>query len=126
MNDEQYIQLTEALNNLNQNTVATNNSVQELKEYFIKKDKEEEKEKQEAEKQAKEEAEIKEQEEAEAQTKAEQTREAQQTQEEIYTEQLQNINTQLEVTNGMLVGNFVTDGIICGVLLLTILWNKLN
>ena len=126
MNDEQYIELKESIDALNQNTVTTNNSIKELQEYFIKKDKEAEKEKQQAEKQAQEEAEIKEQEEAEAQTKAEQTREAQQTQEEIYTEQLQNINTQLEATNGMLVGNYVTDGIICGVLLLTILWNKLN
>ena len=130
MNDEQYIALQEALDTLNENTVVTNNSIQELHHYIIKKDKEAQEEKERAEQEAIEKAE-KEAEEKEEKTKAEQeeqqTRDAQaQTQEEIYTEQLQNINTQLEVTNGMLVGNFVTDGIICGVLLLTILWNKIN
>ena len=122
MNEEQYTEITEALNNLNQNTVVTNNKLDELQHYFIRKDEEEEK----AQKKAQQEAEEKEAN-TKAQEEEQQTREAQQqTQEEIYTEQLQNINSQLEATNGMLVGNFVTDGIICGVLLLTILWNKLN
>ena len=130
MNEEQYTELTEALNNLNQNTVVTNNKIDELQHYFIRKDEEEEKAQKKAQQEAEEKAQ-KEAEEKEANTKAQEeeqlTREAQQqTQDEIYTEQLQNINSQLEATNGMLVGNFVTDGIICGVLLLTILWNKLN
>ena len=112
MTEEQYIELNNAINHLDNTTNETNNAIKDLTEYLQEKDEKEQKEKEEK---------------AEVETKQSETRDAQQqTQEEIYTEQLQNINTQLEATNGMLVGNFVTDGIICGVLLLTILWNKLN
>lgn len=119
MNEEQYNSLSQSLNDLNQNTVATNNSINELYEYFLIKDKKAQEEK---EKQAKLDAENQEK----AETEQTQAEEEQATQEQTYTEQLQNINTQLETTNGMLVGTFVTQGILCGVLLFTILWNKLN
>lgn len=119
-----------ALDKLNENQVATNNSINELNHYIIEKDKKEEKEKANAEKEAKEIAE-KEAEETENKNKEQEKRELtksqqEQEQQEIYQEQIHILSDGISTQNGMIAGQFVTDGIIAGVLLLTILWNKLQ
>lgn len=124
--EENNKELIDAINELAKNQVQTNNSIKELQEYLIIKDRQEEEAKQKEQEIAEEDAlraeEAKDIEKQEQQTRAEE----QKSQDEIYTEQLQNVNTQIEATNGMIAGQYITNGIICGVLLLTILWNKLN
>ena len=119
-----------ALDKLNENQVATNNAISELQHYIIEKDKAEEKEKKQAQQEAEEKAEAEAQE-TENQKKEAETKEAEnntkaEQETETYTELLQSTSDGIAVNNGLIAGQYVTDGILCGVLLLTILWNKLQ
>ena len=122
--------LLQALNDLNQNSVATNNSIKELTEYLIIKDRQEKQKEdtlnKEAEQAEKEEAELQEQkEQEEASAKAEQSAKAD-AQTETYTELLTDIRSELQLQNQMISGQFLFFGIICGILLFKILWDKLT
>ena len=93
--------LLQALNTLNENSVATNNSIKELQEYFIIKDRQqkqkEETEQKQAEQAEKQEAEIKEQKEQEEQSVlAEQSAKAD-AQTDTYTELLTEINEGIQL-----------------------------
>ena len=122
--------LLQALNELNENSVATNNSIKELQEYFIIKDRQEKQREDTLNKQAeqaeKEEAELQEQkEQEEASVKAEQSAKAD-AQEQTYTELLMDIRSELQLQNQIISGQFLFFGIICGILLFKILWDKLT
>ena len=122
--------LLQALNDLNQTSVATNNSIKELTEYFIIKDKQEKQKEDTLNKQAeqaeKEEAEIQEQkEQEEASAQAEQSARADAQTEEFET-LLADIRAEQQLTNQLLSGQFLFFGIICGILLFKILWDKLT
>ena len=121
--------LLQALNDLNQNSVATNNSIKELTEYLIIKDKQEKQKEdtlnKKAEQAEKEEAEIQEQkEQEEASAQAEQSARAD-VQTEEYETLLTDIRAEQQLTNQLLTGQFLFFGIICGILLFKILWDKL-
>ena len=122
--------LLQALNDLNQNSVATNNSIKELTEYLIIKDKQEKQKEDTLNKQAeqaeKEEAEIQEQkEQEEASAKAEESALAD-AQTEEYETLLADIRAEQQLNNQLLSGQFLFFGIICGILLFKILWDKLT
>ena len=122
--------LLQALNDLNQNSVATNNSIKELTEYLIIKDRQEKQKEETLNKQSeqaeKEEAEIQEQkEQEEASAKAEQSAKAD-AQSQTYEELLIDIRSEVQLTNQLLSGQFLFFGIICGILLFKILWDKLT
>lgn len=119
MNEEQYTELNESIDRLSNTTKDNNNAVNDLREYLEEKDQKEE-EKEQAEK-----------EEAEAKAEETETKEAEDSAKneedtQTYTELLQSIDNGITVQNGLIAGQFVTDGILCGVILLTVLWNKLN
>lgn len=123
-------EILQAINNLNDNTVGVNNSIKELQEYFILKEKREQQEKETLKKQQeqaeKEQAQIDEQntkevESAEAEQQAKSDAET-----ETYTELLTDIRQEQILTNQMFAGQFLFEGVITGVLLFTIIWNKLT
>lgn len=123
-------ELLEALNNLNENTVATNNSVKELQEYFILKDKKEQQEKatreKQAEQEAKEQAELDEQSAKEEESaKAEQSAKADQ-ETETYTELLTEINEGIQLNNQLMVVQSIYIGIVVGLLFIKILVDRLT
>lgn len=123
-------ELLEALNNLNENTVATNNSVKELQEYFIIKDKKEQQEKATREKQeeqeAKEQAELDEQSAKEEESaKAEQSAKADQ-ETETYTELLTQINEGIQLNNQLMVVQSIYIGIVVGLLFIKIFVDRLT
>lgn len=104
---------------LNESTVSNGERLDEITEYLITQDK----------LQSKKESDLKkaQEEQSEKDIKANEEKEqAQQEQTETYTELLQNVSNQLEVQNALLSGQNFMSGIICGVLLFTILWNKIN
>lgn len=115
MTDEQYTELNESIDRLSNNTQDTNNAVNDLREYLQDKDNKQ------AEAEA--EAEQKAQEETEHQTE-QQTAEQESTETEIQL--LTEVKQELQLQNQMIAGSFMMSGIICGVLLFTILWNKFN
>lgn len=122
--------LLEALNELNKNSIATNNSIKELNEYLIIKDKQDQQEKETQKKQSEqaeiEESEIQEQQEQEQQSAlAEQSAKAD-AQNQEYTTLLTDIRSELQLNNALISGQFMMFGIICGILLFKILWDKLN
>lgn len=122
--------LLEALQQLNQSTVATNKSVQDLQEYFIAKDRKEKQEaetlQKQAEQEGKEKAELEEQQKREQESaEAEETAKAD-SQTETYTELLTNIRDEIQLNNQLISGQFLMFGIICGILLFKILWDKLT
>lgn len=119
MTDEQYTELNESIDRLSNNTQDTNNAVNDLREYLQDKDAEQQEKEEKEQEQAQADAEENANKEQEQNTKSEE-------QTQTYTELLQSIDEGITVQNGLLVGQFVTDGILCGVLLLTVLWNKLN
>ena len=104
---------------LNQGIVSNGERLDQINEYLILKDKEEKKEKQAAEKKAAEDNEA-------AEKQAAETREAQQQTEETYTELLTEIKQEQQLTNQMFAGQFLLFGIITGILLFKILWDKLT
>ena len=115
--------ILDALNSLNDNTVANNDSIKELTEYLISKD---EKEKEEQEKNEelraeKEETESKEQETA----KAEESAKAD-SQTETYTELLTSINDNVILTNHLIAGQIFFMGALLGTLLIKILFERFS
>lgn len=123
-------ELLEALNNLNDNTVATNNSVKELQEYFILKDRKEQQEKatqeKQAEQEAKEKAELDEQSAKEEESaKAEQSAKAD-AETETYTELLTEINEGIQLNNQLLVVQSIYIGIVVGLLFIKILVDRIT
>lgn len=123
-------ELLEALNNLNDNTVATNNSVKELQEYFILKDRKEQQEKatqeKQAEQEAKEKAELDEQSAKEEESaKAEQSAKADQ-ETQTYTELLTEINEGIQLNNQLMVVQSIYIGIVVGLLFIKILVDRIT
>lgn len=123
-------EILNALNDLNANTVATNNSIKELQEYFIIKDKKELQEKETLKKQeeenAKVEAELKDQEAKEEESaKAEQSAKADQ-ETETYTELLTDINEGIQLNNQLMVVQSIYIGIVVGLLFIKIFVDRLT
>lgn len=130
-------ELLEALQDLNASSVSTNNSIKELMEYIVTKDRQEEqrlvteqkqaeqaeKEKQESEKQASEE-----QASADAEAKAVEEQKEAEEQEltQTYAETLQSINDGVQLTNQLLTVQGIYLGIVCGLLFIKILFDRLK
>ena len=129
-NSIDFTPLIEEIQILNQGIVSNGERLDQINEYLILKDKEEKKEKQAAEEQAAEENEAAEKQAAEeneaAEKQAAETREAQQQTEETYMELLTEIMEEQQLTNQMFAGQFLLFGIITGILLFKILWDKLT
>ena len=129
-NSIDFTPLIEEIQILNQGIVSNGERLDQINEYLILKDKEEKKEKQAAEEQAAEENEAAEKQAAEeneaAEKQAAETREAQQQTEETYMELLTEIKEEQQLTNQMFAGQFLLFGIITGILLFKILWDKLT
>lgn len=130
MNEEQVTNsdILNAINELNQNSVATNNSIKELQEYFILKDRKEEQKEATAKKQEEEQKqtqeELQEQQKKEEESAlAEQTAKAD-TQTETYTELLVEIRDKQELSNEIFAGQLFFTGMIAGLLIGIILWNR--
>jgi F0F1-type ATP synthase assembly protein I len=122
--------LLNALNKLYESSDSTNKSVQELQAYFIAKDKKEKQEaetlKKQQEQEAQEQAELEEQQQRETESvEAEQSAKAD-AETETYTELLTDIRDQIQLNNQLISGQFLMFGIICGILLFKILWDKLT
>lgn len=118
-----------ALQDLNANTVATNDSVKELQEYLIIQQKKEDQEKATLKKQAEQEAEeqavideqtAKEEESALAESNAKAEAET-----ETYTELLTDIRDQISLNNELLVVNGIYIGIVVGLLFMKVLFDRL-
>lgn len=121
-------ELLDAINELNQNSVATNNSIKELQEYFILKDRKEEQKEATAKKQEEEQKQTQE-ELQDQQKKEEQSALAEQsakadTQTETYTELLVEIRDKQELSNEIFAGQLFFTGMIAGLLIGIILWNR--
>lgn len=121
-------QILNALNDLNSNTIATNNSIKELQEYLISKDRKEQQE--EATKAKQEEQEALKQAELDEQTAkeeesamAEQSAKADQVT-DTYTELLTDINNNVVLSNNIFAGQLLFTGIISGILLGKILFDR--
>lgn len=123
-------EILQAINNLNDNTVGVNNSIKELQEYFILKEKREQQEKETLKKQQeqaeKEQAQIDEQNTKEAESAEAEQQAKSDAETETYTELLTDIRQEQILTNQMFAGQFLFEGVITGVLLFTIIWNKLT
>ena len=116
-------QILESLERINQNTVTTNNSIKDLQEYLIIQENErKESELANAEEKA---SSDKQKEEEEQQIRAEQSAQSE-AQQQTYEELLIDIRDEQRLTNQMFAGSFLLSGIICGILLFKILWDKLN
>lgn len=118
-NKEMNEQILDRLNDLNSNVVTTNNSLKDLQEYLIIQDKKNQEEKEAEEKSASD------KQDKEQTAKAEQSAKAD-AQNDTYTELLTNISNQLEYQNAVISGQSFMYGIISGILLFTILWNKIT
>lgn len=114
---------------LNSNSSETNDRLKELQEYFIAKDRaekqKEETETKQAAEDAKLQAELEEQEQKEKDSaEAEATAKAE-AQEQTYTEQLQNINDQLELSNQIGIVNGIYIAIVIGLLFMKVLFDRI-
>lgn len=110
--------IIDALNSLNENSVATTDSIKELQEYLIIQDNR----KQQAEQQAKDDAQVKE----EASDLAEQSASSEAEQQaETYEQLLTDVNTRLELNNELLAVNGIYIGIVIGLLWVKILFDRL-
>lgn len=110
--------ILDALNSLNENSVATNDSIKELQEYLIIQDNRKQQAQQEQEDNAQIEKEASDLAEQQAISDAEQ-------QAETYTELLTDIRTQLELSNELQAVNNIWFGVICGLLFIKILVDKI-
>ena len=118
--------IVKELQAINKGLTDVNSSQKELMEYIIAKDQASDEEKEAAEKEAaeKQEAEKQEAEKQEEETKAAETKADSQT--ETYTLLLTDIRDEMRLNNQMMAGSFIFYGIICGIILFKILWDKLN
>ena len=112
-------QIIDILNDINDNTVSTYNAINDVQEYLIIQDK---KLKEKEEKQEEIEAEKSE---TEALTKQEQSANAEE-QAETYETLLMDIRAEQQLTNQLISGSILFLGIIAGILLFKILWDKLK
>ena len=125
-NNEMNNQILESLERLNQNEVKVINTLNDIQEYLIIQDKKQEEKEEEELKSAEEKAlQDKQKEEEENQTRAEQSAQSE-TQQQTYEELLVEIRDEQRLTNQMFAGTFLFYGLICGILLFKILWDKLN
>lgn len=116
--------IVEELQILNKGVVSNGEKLDSITEYLITKDKEE-KDKEEEQLKKEEEQLKKDQEEEELQKGIEQEKEQSQTrQTETYTEILTDIRDQSVVTNYILSGQIFFMGVLFGVVLLSVLWNR--
>lgn len=110
--------IIDALNSLNENMVATNDSIKELQEYLIIQDNRKQQAQQEHEDNAQIEKEASDLAEQQASSEAEQ-------QAETHTELLTDIRTQLELSNELQAVNNIWFGVICGLIFIKILVDKI-
>ena len=116
--------IVEELQILNKGVVSNGEKLDSITEYLIAKDKED-KEKEEEQLKKEEEQLKKDQEEEELQKGIEQEKEQSQTEQtETYTEILNDIRDQSVVTNYILSGQIFFMGVLFGVVLLSVLWNR--
>ena len=119
MDETTNTQIIELLESINENTISTKDSIDELQEYLIIQEKKENEEK---EKQEEIEAEKSE---TESLAKSEQESNASD-QAETYEMMLVDIRLEQQLTNQLLSGTFLFYGIIAGILLFKIIWDKLK
>lgn len=110
--------IIDALNSLNENSVATNDSIKELQEYLIIQDNRKQQAQQDQEDNAQIEKEASDLAEQQASSEAEQ-------QAETYTELLTDIKTQIELSNELQSVNNIWFGVIIGLLWIKILFDRL-
>lgn len=122
-------EILEALNNLNSNMVATNDSIKEMQEFLIIQDRRqqqkeatiEEQEAQDAETQAL----LNEQSEQEEASKNAEASAKADAQNETYQEILTDLRTQVELSNELQAVNTIWFGVICGLLFVKILIDRI-
>lgn len=111
--------LIKEIQTLNKSVGSNGERLDQITDYLITQDKLQSEKEEQLKKEQEEQQEIN--------TKATQEKEqSEQQQTETYTELLQNVSDQLEVQNALISGQNFMSGIICGVLLFTILWNKIG
>lgn len=116
-NNSDTASIIEELQILNQGTVSNGEKLDQVIEYLItKEEKEEETKKQEEEK--------KETAQQEEQKTAEEKEQTATEQNETYTELLTDIRDQSALTNDLLTGQIFFMGVIFGIILLNVLWNR--
>lgn len=118
--------IVKELQAINKGLTDVNSSQQELMEYIIAKDQASDEEKQAAEKEAaeKQEAEKQEAEKQQEESKAAETKADTQT--ETYTTLLTEVRDEVRLNNQLMAGSFIFYGIIAGIILFKVLWDKLN
>lgn len=124
-----YALLTE-MQEINKGINRLHSSQEELTQYIISRDKQSDQEKANEKKIQEEQKaidkEAAEQQEAEQQEAKLQSEEQQEQQTETYTELLTDIRDEIRLSNQLTAGSFMFYGIICGILLFKILWDKLT
>lgn len=116
--------IVEELQILNQGTVSNGEKLDQVIEYLITKDQKDQEEKEAAQKkqQEQEEADQKNQQEEDAALK--QQEEETQEQTETYTELLTDIRDQAVLNNNIMAGQIFFMGVLFGIILLNVLWNR--
>lgn len=116
-NSTDFTAVVEELQNLNHNADANGKKLDQIIDYMLAKDIQEKSEKEEQQKQEEKAAQDNE-------VKAQEEQAAQDTQTETYTELLSDIRDQTVLTNNILSGQIFFMGVLFGVLLLNVLWNR--
>ena len=125
MNEEIIKEFEQYLIDLNNNQVATTNKIDELTAYFIAKDKREQEEKEREENKEAEEKAIKEEEEQKQQEEIEQEEQQEEAEEQTISEILVDIKNEQIRTNEIFSGQLFFTGVIAGLLIGIILWNRI-
>ena len=112
-NNTDFTPVIKELQNLNNNTDANGKKLDQIIDYMLAKDIQEKSDKEQAEKVA-----------ADNEVKAQEEQAVQDTQTETYTELLTDIRDQSVLTNYLLSGQVFFMGVLFGVLLLNVLWNR--
>ena len=112
-NNTDFTAVIKELQDLNNNTDANGKKLDSIIDYMLAKDIQEKSDKEQAEKVA-----------ADNEVKAQEEQAAQDTQTETYTELLTDIRDQSVLTNNILAGQIFFMGVLFGVLLLNVLWNR--
>lgn len=116
-NNTDFTSVIKELQNLNNNTDANGKKLDQIIDYMLAKDIQEKSEKEEQLKQEEKAA-------ADYEVKAQEEQAEQDTQTATYTELLTDIRDQSVLTNNILSGQIFFMGVLFGVLLLNVLWNR--
>lgn len=112
-NNTDFTSVIKELQNLNNNTDSNGKKLDQIIDYMLAKEIQEKSDKEQAEKVA-----------ADNEVKAQNEQAAQDTQTETYTELLTDIKDQSVMTNYLLSGQVFFMGVLFGVILLNVLWNR--